>query len=149
MNTARVANRSEEASFSAPYRVIKANGFGPVLGYHVAGCKAGPNLLVTAQEPHADEVFRRLLSIPTLPWLRGNLFLLHLDQTRHSVAEQMPEMMPEMMNEYLENIDGQLCLTDLETAQAGYWTILRFCTQYGMISGRGVPAPALVQADAV
>ncbi|MEP3639456.1 MAG: hypothetical protein ABJN14_19570 [Paracoccaceae bacterium] len=145
MNTARVANRSEEASFNAPYRVIKANGFGPVLGYHVAGCKAGPNLLVTAAEPDADEVFRRLLSIPTLPWLRGHLFLLHLDKTGGSVTEQMPEM----MDEYLENIDGRLCLTDLQNAQAGYWTILRFCTQYGMISGRGVPAPALVKADAV
>ncbi|MEO9898955.1 MAG: hypothetical protein ABJD13_13440 [Paracoccaceae bacterium] len=145
MNTACLAHFSKETPINAPYRTISINEGGPVIGYHVAGRKVGPNLLVAAQTNETNEVFRRLLSIPTLPWLRGNLFLLRLDNTRQSIAQ----LMPKVIGEHLTELDGQLLLTGRKSANAGYWTILRFCTHYGMISGRGVPAPALAKADAV
>ena len=145
MNTACLTKLSEDPRINSPYRVIRSNGNGPVVGYHVSGRKAGPTLLVAAEAPGTHDVFRRLLSIPTLPWLRGNLFLLRFDGMCHSVAERTLEK----MGSQLEDLDGSLFLTESSDLQAGYWSILRFCARYGMISGRGVPAPALVKADAV
>ncbi len=45
------------------------------LGYIVGGHRPGPNALVAGYQPVADLVFDALLALPSLPWIRGTLYL--------------------------------------------------------------------------
>lgn len=109
-----------------------------VIGHRLIGASAGPQLVVAGVCPSADEVFQRILSIPTLPWMRGNLVLLRLDR-----LEDAAEVLHEIS--YIGPIDRTIFLPwpDTETlskplVRRSYHMVLRACAELGMIAGRGV-----------
>jgi len=111
------------------------------VGYHVSGAQRGPTLLIASDAEVIQPVYRRVLALPNLPWLRGNLLLVRLGQT----AGPCDAIMLDQLAAQFNPIDDVLHIAGSGSdQQALYWTILRFCAKYGMISGRGVPmrAPA-------
>ncbi len=108
---------------------------GPV-GHHVCGSRRGPVLLVMGHERVMESVYRRILALPNLPWIRGELILAKLIDGQPG----LDSVILDSIAMHCGPIDDTLHLIgDAENAQELYWTILRFCTQYGMITGRGVP----------
>ncbi|WP_286910886.1 hypothetical protein [Roseovarius sp.] len=109
-----------------------------VIGHRLTGASAGPQLVVAGVCPSADAVFDRILSIPTLPWMRGNLVLLRLDR-----LEDAAEMLHEI--QHIGTIDRTIFLPWPDTEvpskpliRQSYHMVLRACTELGMIAGRGV-----------
>ena len=122
---------------------ITLPGPGVAIGHQISGSRRGPMLLVIGQDDVVAPVYRRIMALPRLPFIRGDLILAHFCAAR-----------PDLDNRILDHIEGQMGPVDdtlhlvgrsEDTAEL-YWSILRFCTQYGMISGRGVPVwhPELV-----
>ena len=88
--------------------------------------------------PVAEQVFDRILRIPTLPWMRGTLVLIHLDaldlwgRDFAALAE-------------LGTVDRTVMLPwssgdapDERAMRQTYHQVLRVCADLGMIAGRGV-----------
>ncbi len=111
---------------------------GTSFGYRLVGASAGPQIVVAGICPSAAQVFVRLLAIPSLPWMRGNLVLIRLDALDNLWGD-LSLMSP------LGEIDRTLILpwsdiedTDAELIRRGYLMVLRACAELGMICGRGV-----------
>lgn len=111
---------------------------GAVFAYRLVGAAAGPQLVVAGTCPSAATVFERLLSIPTLPWMRGSLVLVRLDALE-DVASDVGGLEP------LGPVDRTIVLTgagvgaeDEALARRNYHAVLRACAELGMIAGRGV-----------
>lgn len=118
--------------------VLTTRETGERIGYRLIGAKAGPQLVAAGVCEAAERVFERFLSIPTLPWMRGNLILLRLD-VLHDVIDDLEELRP------MGRIDQTVLLAwdDGENSsdaivRRNYHMVLRACAGHGMISGRGV-----------
>ncbi len=115
---------------------------GTVIGHRIGGTLMGPHLLVAGLSPLSEVVFKKLLGIPTLAWMRGQLTLISLtkvdafglDVGDAGIATQTPDEV--MFLPY----DPDPSHHD-QVAREGCLAVLRLCTQLGMISGRGVPPP--------
>jgi len=115
------------------------------LGFRVGGHFAGPNALVSGHAELTRPVFQRLLLIPTLGWLRGNLFLITLEQLDHlSSVGNLSEILGAN-----GPMDGQISLPSLnmgkfsapeqeELVRRGCVSALQLCARLGMIRGRGI-----------
>ena len=112
---------------------------GGIFGHKLTGANTGPSLLVAGHRNLVTAILDRLVGLPTLPWMRGAITLIileDLDFDAYSHSMRMGQT---------DKFDEILCLpytTDPEsTADAalqGYRTILRLCARLGMIAGRGV-----------
>lgn len=87
----------------------------------VSGKRAGPTLYVHGRGDAVRAAYARVLALPNLAWFRGTLVLGDSQATDTS------------------ELDASLRLGAKREAQDAYWDILRFCTRFGMIAGRGVP----------
>lgn len=111
---------------------------GTVFGYRLVGALPGPQLVVAGICPAAARVFDRLLSIPTLPWMRGNLVMVQLDALEDLVGDisSMVELGPVDRTIVLpggtETGGGELLI------RRNYHAVLRACADLGMIAGKGV-----------
>jgi hypothetical protein len=116
-------------------------------GFRIGGALPGPSLVVSGFSPLAGTVFQRLLLLPGLSRLVGQLFLIQIDRIKDDAElEQIDGFLPAGTI-----IDAQMFLPFLDPSQMtpdmcvregdqAYWSILRLCAHHGMISGRGVPA---------
>ncbi|SPH23973.1 hypothetical protein DEA8626_03050 [Defluviimonas aquaemixtae] len=110
-------------------------------GYRIGGIRPGPTAVVAGHSPIAQDIYERLLDLPTLPWLRGSLVLITLDAL--DVASIDDELI-----DLIGPVDRTLHLPfpsredHDEAVRQGYWTVLKLCAQLGMISGRGVSMPS-------
>lgn len=111
---------------------------GTVFGYRLVGATQGPQLVVAGHCQASSDVFERLLKIPTLPWMRGNLVLIRLDALDDLVMDISSIA-------HIGTVDRTVILTDTDQDNShealqrrNYHMILRTCAQLGMISGRGV-----------
>ena len=111
---------------------------GTVFGYRIVGSKLGPQVVVAGSCDASTAVFERLLAIPTLPWLRGNLVLILLDAL-DDIVHDISSI------ESIGHVDRTIMLANSPTDDGGkalnqknYHMILRVCAELGMISGRGV-----------
>lgn len=111
---------------------------GMAFGYRLTGASAGPQLVVAGTCPSAEKVFDRLLAIPSLPWMRGNLVLIRLDALDNLLGD-LSSLSP------LGPVDRTLVLPlpdakelDETLTLHSYHMVLRACAELGMISGRGV-----------
>lgn len=127
---------------SCPFAEVLTCDTGTGLGYRLGGHFAGPDVLIVGHAPIADQVFDRLITLPTLGWLRGTLTLINL-----SVLTLSGEN-PRLAQFFQPRPDELLFLpyhitpeTAQEAATQGYWSVLRLCADMGMIAGRGVPRP--------
>lgn len=118
--------------------VLTSDKDGSVFGYRLVGAAPGPQLVVVGQWAAAETVFDRLMSIPTLPWMRGRLVLIRTDVLDGMLGDPS-SLCP------LGNIDRTLILPCANAGALGdadvlraYHMVLRVCTDLGMISGRGV-----------
>ena len=117
-------------------RTLRVRAQSQSVGYHVTGALPGPTLLVAGHGDVVRTAYRRILALPNLPWIKGDLILTELNAAR-----------PEVDDVILDDVAGSLGPIDDTLLLFGtpayhltlYWTILRFCARYGMISGRGVP----------
>lgn len=109
------------------------------LGYIVGGHRPGPNALVAGYQPVADRVFDALLALPTLPWLRGTLYLVRIEALGGGLAAGDAEALSDVQ------FDRTLILP-LRAASPGsidvtaecYRRVLGLCAELGMIQGRGL-----------
>ncbi|WP_300062041.1 hypothetical protein [uncultured Roseobacter sp.] len=123
--------------------VLTTRRCGAVFGYRLAGTAAGPRPVVAGLGNPAEQIFDRLLQIPTLPWIRGQLVLIRLD-----LLDNAPDDLDSVMA--IGPVDRTLTLpwygledpSDSELRR-GCHHVLRACSRLGMISGRGVPRAAL------
>lgn len=104
------------------------------VGYRVKGARPGPTVIVAGYDANCDEAFRRVLVLPGLPWMQGDLNLLRMQQNS-AVSDAL---LIDLVAAQLGRVDRTLQLTSGNSTEL-YWTILRFCARCGMISGRGVP----------
>ena len=118
--------------------VLTSDKDGTPFGYRLVGARTGPQVVIAGTCPTSDVIFDRLMSLPTLPWMRGNLVLIRLDAMDGMLGD-----LTEISS--LGEIDRTLvlpwgdknCLN--ETAiRRSYHAVRRVCTDMGMISGRGV-----------
>ncbi|MBY6057165.1 hypothetical protein [Leisingera daeponensis] len=126
---------------------LTAAADGTVLGYRLVGASAGPQLVVAGICPSTEHVFDRLLSIPTLPWMRGSLVLIR--------AGALDNLLSDLSSvSVLGENDRTLVLPftdtdriDERTVRRSYHQVLRACASLGMISGRGVMPPGGAEAQ--
>jgi hypothetical protein len=121
-------------------------------GFCIGGSRPGPNVLISGSTNLTQQVFQRLLLLPTLSRMRGKLFLILIDKIqddtefdglgtilgRDIIDEQM--FLP-----FVDIAQMDKALRDSAVADA-YWQVLRICTDWGMIEGRGI-APNPVSPD--
>lgn len=118
--------------------VLTTSNNGGVFGYRLKGASAGPQVVAAGVCPSAEQVFERLLRIPTLPWMRGALVLIRLDALDDMLGD-LNGLAP------LGPIDRTIILpwssanrpSEAEVRR-NYHLVLRACADLGMISGRGV-----------
>ena len=118
--------------------VLTTENNGRVFGYRLTGATAGPCIVVAGSCGSAMPVFERLLSIPTLPWMRGSLVLVQLDRL-DDIPADLGAITP------LGPIDRTIMLPwgyakapDDLSIRRNYHLVLRACAGMGMIAGRGV-----------
>lgn len=130
---------SETAKQSRYVEVINHSATSQHAGYRIGGAFSGPKLLVAADAALLDSVFERLSNLPTLPWMRGELWMINLTSLNETAVSHLPNsiwdapfdetiLLPFVTDERPEK----------PTVTAAYWTVLRLCSDLGMISGRGV-----------
>ena len=110
-----------------------------VIGYRIGGSNTGPNIWVTGSKRITTPIYECLLRLPTLPWMRGTIYLMNLGVLDQNELSKPPEC---VTNETIDDFlflpfDGPPENTDI-AVRAGYRSILQLCTQLGMISGRGI-----------
>jgi hypothetical protein len=112
---------------------------GMEIGYTLGGAKSGPRFLVVGHAPIIDKIYERLIALPTLPWVCGQIFLVPLDDMDESELSDVLAQLPESSFDeaiLLPIMDSQA--TQIQTVHHGYWKVLRLATQLGMIAGKGV-----------
>ncbi|WP_300039587.1 hypothetical protein [uncultured Roseobacter sp.] len=121
--------------------VLTSQKTGHVIGYCLGGGRPGPNLLVSGFDPLMAELFEKLIEIPTLPWMWGQLYLVSLNALDEEYSGN-----PQQALEYTF-FDDTLFLPPLDAAmdlpailQDNYRAVLRACAGMGMIAGRGIPS---------
>jgi len=115
-------------------------------GFRVGGLMDGPNVVVACQATLARQVYQRLLLIPSLNRLKGQLFLISLDRLddlqdiaslRGLLGVRRPIdhilTLPAME---LDKLD-ETAATEL--VRRNYYAVLRLCARMGMVQGRGIP----------
>ncbi len=121
-------------------QLCNANRFAEVLptGFKFTGTDLGPQILVAAPKHLAEEVFKRMLNLPTLPWMSGAIQIVELEDAQNTYHSE-------------ETFDEMLCLPcvqdqelDDESIRRALLTTLRLCAKLGMISGRGLGDPRLL-----
>lgn len=100
----------------------------------IGGHFAGPVVAVCAFGAVAELLFSRLQSLPTLPWLRGRLHLIRVDEL--GCVSQVPNSIDPDEIIMIEAPDSQK--DQAAAAESGYWDVLRLCASLGMIEGRGI-----------
>ena len=120
---------------------------GNVFGHRIVGATAGPQVVVAGHCEAATDLFERLLKIPTLPWLRGNLVLIRLD-----ALDDLVHDISSIAS--IGTVDRTIILADTSSEEVdefihrrNYHTILRTCAQLGMIAGRGVARPMPLESE--
>ena len=115
--------------------------FGKNFGYCFGGDRPGPNAMLAAWSPTIDAVARRLILLPTLPWMWGHLYLVALDLVDTDLHADMALCMADVTFDEVSVLahPGREQLEESDH-DAGYWAVLRMCTGLGMIQGRGVTA---------
>ena len=133
----------EDASLNPAVVPLLHARSGDVAGYRIIGAANGPRVLATGYRPVVGEAFHRLAQLPNLPWLRGSVTLVFSEAADgHSKELSWSEL-------FNDQIDGVVLVTaqslDVvppdqreDLRQEAYWTVLRLCTDLGMIAGRGV-----------
>lgn len=105
-------------------------------GYRLGGYLSGPSIVALGHDPVAGAVFERLLSVPTLAWMRGRLSLVFSDRI---CSRGWTEIVQDghVNQTILLPISGspKRLSTNID---AGYWAVLRTCAYLGMIEGRGI-----------
>lgn len=118
-------------------QVLTTNAEGTVLGCRFMGTRAGPHLVLAGHDGMAQELFDRLIAIPTLPWMRGCITMVRLDLLGDIEAD-LAALSP------LGALDRTIVLplsdgvSDELAIRRGYHSVLSTCAGLGMISGRGV-----------
>ena len=123
--------------------VLTSPHTGTVFGYCLGGGRPGPKLLVSGFEPQIGELFDKLIDIPTLPWMWGQLYLVNLGALDEENEGNPAEMMADVHFDdivYLPTIDAASDVAP--TAGAALRVVLRACAGMGMIAGRGLPGGA-------
>ena len=112
---------------------------GGTFGHKLTGAHSGPNVLVAGHRNLVSGILERLIALPTLPWMRGAITLIILEDLDFESYVQSLRTGP------ADLFDEILCLpytADRESTEdaalQGYRTILRQCARLGMIAGRGV-----------
>lgn len=110
-----------------------------VIGYRFIGGRPGPCIMIAGFSPVAHAVFDRLLTIPTLPWLRGTLYMMMPDGLDQIDGQSVAGFVPD------GQVDEVMFLPDsgsregfIDAVREGYWMTLRLCARLGMIDGRGI-----------
>lgn len=122
---------------------------GTVFGYRLVGATPGPQLVVAGHCAASADVFERLLDIPTLPWMRGNLVLIRLDALDDLVQDITSISHIGIVDRTVILPYGVAAGDTDALKRRTYHQILRTCTQLGMISGRGVARIAAGDTDSV
>lgn len=134
-----VTSDNENVPTSNLVEILTLPGIDLPLGYKFSGLRAGPAALISAQSRITDAIFERLALVPTLPWLRGSIYLMSQEVMDRADARILKAAMAEVA------FDEAILLpfadaSDTEKAACqGYWTTLRLCARLGIIKGRGVP----------
>jgi len=110
------------------------------IGYRLGGFNAGPSVVVAGYSPIAGAVYDRLISLPTISWMRGTLTLIFLDEldrcgpVSSTITDGVQE--PNELHFLPSNFDEPF---NEAAIRSGYWSTLRLCASLGMIAGRGIP----------
>jgi hypothetical protein len=117
--------------------ILTSETTGKVIGYCLGGGRPGPNLLVSGHPPLIDDIFEKLIQIPTLPWMWGKLYLVNLNAL-DGEAQGNPWR---TLNQI--TFDDSVFLPPLDAASDvvgstadACKTVLRACAGMGMIVGR-------------
>lgn len=111
------------------------------LGYKISGVRTGPTAVISAHSEVSEIIFERLARLPTLPWMRGCIYLLSQDALDFAGTAALNPIVAELVFDeaivlpFKHSADKALILT---AAEQGYWTTLQLCTRLGIIKGRGV-----------
>ena len=129
------------ANLSGFVEVLTTQVTGKPFGYRLQGGSSGPQLVVAGVCDMTDEVFDRIMRIPTLPWMRGSLVLIRLNAL-DDLFTDLARLNP------LGTVDRTLVLPwpddkvlNAFVLRRNYHLILRTCSDLGMIAGRGVARP--------
>lgn len=123
--------------------VLTSSLSGDLIGYRIGGSRPGPNAVLAGETALTEALFERFITLPTLPWLWGCLYLVTLSSLESGRLHEVRKL--------LENveIDGLVLLPYAsdpgehdKAVESAYWAGLRLCRQLGMIEGRGMgPSP--------
>jgi hypothetical protein len=106
-------------------------------GVRFGGDRPGPNALFAAPATIIDAVSRRLIKLPTLPWIWGHLYLISPDMMSSEHQADVTSCLPSVVFDDIIISEASDQEPD-DISDAAYWTVLRLCSRLGMIQGRGV-----------
>jgi hypothetical protein len=138
-------SESEDLPHIEPMRLLHART-GAVIGYRIAGAVAGPLALATGRKHDAEDAFWRLVTLSSLPRLRGELVLIYQDIIDDSGSGSEIEDLLARTYDGSVFISYQDARGTVRAAQKrnAYWLVLRLCARLGMITGRGIPGHSRV-----
>lgn len=139
MNNPVTTSSGDDQSDTKFVEALTADTSGEFIGYRFGGGRPGPNALIAADARLIEALSDRLVSLPTLPWMWGQLYLVALDDVECRALKDVRLCLPDLtfdelvMLPYAPGDDTH----DISIDRA-YWATLRLCRQLGMIQGRGV-----------
>lgn len=106
-------------------------------GFVLKGAKAGPQLVIGGHGWIAEATYDRLRSIPTLPWMRGNLVLVRFDLLSDGfrALDALADLGPTDRTVHLTTIGP---FQGADPVGTNTQRVLRAARDLGMIEGRGV-----------
>jgi hypothetical protein len=84
-----------------------------------------------------ETVARRMIKLPTLPWIWGHIYLISSDMISSGQQVDVTSCLPNVIFDDI-TISAASNQDSTDTLDAAYWTVLRLCARLGMIQGRGV-----------
>jgi hypothetical protein len=106
-------------------------------GVRFGGDRPGPSALFTAPSTTIETVARRMIKLPTLPWIWGHIYLISSDMISSGQQVDVTSCLPNVIFDDI-TISAASNQDSTDTLDAAYWTVLRLCARLGMIQGRGV-----------
>ena len=118
--------------------VLTCETSGIPFGYRLIGAAPGPQVVVAGIGRIAEQVFDGLMAIPTLPWMRGTLVLVHLDVLDHPAGETALRVPLGPVDRTLKLPWPSQALPEAPLVRQSLHRVLHVCADMGMISGRGL-----------
>jgi hypothetical protein len=133
MNMSNVLLEQDPQAECKFVEVLTSETSGEIIGHRFAGSQSGPNALIAGDADLIASIYNRLIGMPTLPWVRGSVYLVEIDGIELFDMRDVKSCLSDVVfDEIILLPNGQTEPVRQHAVHRAYWALLRLCRQLGM-----------------